>query len=281
MIAFVAGGSKSGGRAIPGGRHPGAWRSARACRPLHPLGPIILPDSLVPISFIWAGRPAEGGWRSSRGRVTDLWPRAAGSTESKLHGLNIAMAFADRKRGSGKRARPFLSRLEPSSAGSESMTSHYCRVGLRGEIAPLRMHQDDSFETAKVSKFSELLGGPAKPFRVTLDTNGNREVEVDFRPANSVAVAFFSTDGSLLTTTVFLSGRDVDTDPAQLHRLLDTLLAWVPARRAMSPLLEVTERPLILSFPSAPAWTESLVQVESLEVCLGCAFFRRVFADGP
>ena len=115
---------------------------------------------------------------------------------------------------------------------------------------------------------------------MTLGTSGDREVEVDFRPADPVAVAFFSADGSLLTTTVLLSGHDVDADPAQLHRLLDTLLAWVTARRALSPLLEVTERPLILSFPSVPARTESLVQVESLEVCLGCAFFRRVFADG-
>ena len=230
---------------------------------------------------IWADRPAAGGWRPSRRRVTDLRPRCDGPTESKLHRLNIAMAFADRKRGSGKRARPLLCRFAPSSAGSESMTSHYCRVGLRGELAPLRMHQDDSLETAKVSKFSELLGDPAKPFRVTLGTNGNREVEVDFRPADSVAVAFFSSDGSLLTTTVLLSGRDVDSDPAQLHSVLDTLLAWVPARRAMSPLLEVTERPLILSFPLAPARTESLVQVETLEVCLGCAFFRRVLAAGP
>ena len=161
------------------------------------------------------------------------------------------------------------------------MTSHYCRIGPRGELAPLQMHQDDSLESAKVREFSELLGDPAKPFRVTLRTNGDREVEVDFRPADSVAAAFFSADGSLVTTTVLLSGRDVDADPAQLHPLLDTLLVRVPARRALSPLLEVTERPLILSFPSAPARTEYLVQVESLEVCLGCAFFHRVFADGP
>ena len=161
------------------------------------------------------------------------------------------------------------------------MTSHYCRVGPHGELAPLRMYQDDSLETAKVSKFSELLGDPAKRFRVALGANGGRQVDVDFRPADPVAVAFFSTGGSLLTTTVFLSGHDVDADPAQLHRLLDTLLAWVPARRALSPLLEVTERPLILSFPSAPEPAESLEQVESLEVCLGCAFFLRVFADEP
>lgn len=161
------------------------------------------------------------------------------------------------------------------------MISHYCRVGPQGELTPLRMHQDDSLETARVSKFSELLGGPAKPFRVTLGANGGQEVDVDFRPADPVAVAFFSADGSLLTTTVFLSGHDVDADPAELHRLLDTLLACVPARRALSPLLEVTERPLILSFPAVPARAEDLAQVESLEACLGCAFFLRVFADEP
>ena len=161
------------------------------------------------------------------------------------------------------------------------MISHYCRVGPQGELAPLRMYQDDSLETAKVAKFSELLSGPAKPFQVTLGANGDRQVEVDFRPADPVAAAFFSTGGSLLTTTVFLSGHDVDADPAELHRLLDNLLAWVPARRALSPLLEVTERPLILSFPSAPARAEDLTHVESLEACLGYAFFLRVFADEP
>ena len=161
------------------------------------------------------------------------------------------------------------------------MASHYCRVGPRGELAPLRIYQDDSLETVKVAKFSELLGDPAKPFRVTLGTNGDREVEVDFRAADPVAAAFFSADGLLLTTTLFLSGHDVDADPARLHGLLDTLLAWVPARRALTPLVEVTERPLILSFPSATASTERFAQVESLEVCLGSAFFRRVFADGP
>ncbi len=154
------------------------------------------------------------------------------------------------------------------------MNLHYCAVTLDGNLERRKRLDDASFDAAVIARFTERIRTQAGRFREVVAIGQTQDLEVDFQTAGSVAVAFFRVAGEPATATVLLSGTESEVATDELRKALDLLLGWVPARRIITPLLELTERPLVLSFAVSPAGAGLLDPVEETERCLGAAFFR-------
>ena len=154
------------------------------------------------------------------------------------------------------------------------MNLHYCAVTLDGNLERRKRLDDGSLDAAVITRFTERIQTQAGRFREVVAIGQGRDLEVDFQTGGSVAVAFFRAAGDMTAATVLLSGAESEVVTGELRKTLDLLLGWVPARRIITPLLELTERPLVLSFPVSPAAAGMLDAVEEIERCLGAAFFR-------
>ena len=153
------------------------------------------------------------------------------------------------------------------------MNLHYCAVTLEGRLERRKRLDDASLDAAVIARFTERLRTHPGGFREVVAIGQTPDLEVDFQTAGSVAVAFFRAAGEMAATTVLLSGRQSEVATAELHKTLDLLLGWAPARRIITPLLDLTERPLVLSFAVSPISPEVLDAVDETELCLGAAFF--------
>ena len=153
------------------------------------------------------------------------------------------------------------------------MNLHYCAVTLEGHLERRKRLDDASLDAAVIARFTERIRTHAGGFREVVAIGQTRDLEVDFQAAGSVAVVFFRAAGEPATATVLLSGTESEVATADLRKTLDLVLGWVPARRIITPLLDLTERPLVLSFAVSPAGPGVLEPLEKTELCLGAAFF--------
>ena len=153
------------------------------------------------------------------------------------------------------------------------MKLHYCAVTLDGNLERRKRIDDTSLDAAVIARFTERIRTHAGGFREVVAIGQTQDLEVDFQIAGSVAVAFFRAAGDMAAVTVLLSGAESEVMSGELRKTLDLLLGWVPARRIITPLLDLTERPLVLSFAVSPVGPGLLDGVEETELRLGAAFF--------
>lgn len=156
------------------------------------------------------------------------------------------------------------------------MDLHYCAITLDGNLKRRKRLDDASLDAAVITRFTERIQTHAGRFREVVAIGQTQDLEVDFQTAGSVAAAFFRAAGEMAAVTVLLSGTESKLVSGELHKILDLLLGWVPARRIITPLLDLTERPLVLSFAVSPLSPGVRDVVEETELRLGAAFFGTV-----
>ncbi len=159
------------------------------------------------------------------------------------------------------------------------MNLHYRSVTFDGRVERRKRVSDATLDAERIARFAERMASLPGGFQEIVALGPTRDLEIDFLTAGSVAVVFFRVAEDLPAATVLLSGIEAGPETAELRNTLDLLLGWVPARRIITPLLDVTERPLVLSFPASAITPDVLEQVEETELCLGAAFFGASAAE--
>ena len=152
---------------------------------------------------------------------------------------------------------------------------HDFALDLDGSIASRRIHDTDDLEPHAVQVFADMLTANRSDFRKSIPVDSVRHIELDFISVGSTALATFYAAGELMMLSTLLVDVNQETQGTALGCFREILTELTAVVGLPPPELgDVSERPVVLSFPWPTNRPEDMAMITYLNACLAAAFFR-------